>query len=56
MVVVFCIDGNEIIKQDPWSTSLVTVIFPPCSSTISFTIDNPKPVPPVARDLALSTR
>lgn len=35
--------GSEIVKVDPLPRVDVTVIFPPCISTIFFAIDNPRP-------------
>lgn len=40
----------------PFFSTLSTVIEPLQASTIAFTIDNPKPDPPISRDRDLSTR
>src|SRR5205085_10458519 len=39
--------GRWIEKTDPLPTSLLSVILPPCSSTIRRVIASPSPVPPV---------
>ena len=39
--------GRYIIKQLPLSNSLIHVIFPPCFSTILFTMESPSPLPDV---------
>ncbi len=39
------IAGNTILNVLPFSSSLSTVILPPLSSTISLTIDMPRPIP-----------
>ena len=48
--------GNKIVNVDPRPNRLSTLIVPPILSTTCFTIDSPNPVPPTARDRALSTR
>lgn len=49
--------GSLNVKVLPSPNALSTVISPPCSSTIHFTIDNPKPVFPMFEDVrAASTR
>gem|GEM_PF-4817779 len=37
--------GRSILNSDPLPGSLATLIFPPCCSTICFTIAKPNPVP-----------
>ncbi|MCU1272767.1 MAG: hypothetical protein JWO48_198 [Bryobacterales bacterium] len=47
--------GSVMLKTDPFPSSLSTVIFPFIRSMMCLTIESPKPVPPTARDRALST-
>jgi len=44
--------GEIVPSSVPQSSS----ILPPCAPTAQSAMDNPKPVPPSSRDLALSTR
>src|SRR2546430_10315711 len=39
--------GSVKLKVEPRPTSLSTKIWPPCASTICFTIGRPRPIPPV---------
>src|SRR5258708_17361727 len=48
--------GSRRVKVDPEPSLLVTVTFPPCAAVTCLTIASPRPVPPVTRDLAGSTR
>ena len=48
--------GKNIMKQIPAPPSLSADIVPPIDSTIVFTIDSPKPAPPISRERDLSTR
>ena len=41
--------GNTTIKQLPQPFTLSTEIFPPCASTMAFTMVRPIPAPPVLR-------
>ncbi len=41
--------GRVMVKVEPLPSLLHTATSPPCPSTISATIDNPRPVPPVSR-------
>jgi hypothetical protein len=41
---------------DPWPMALSTRTLPPWFSTMCFTMAKPRPVPPVSRERALSTR
>ena len=43
-------------KQVPSGSRRRAVTAPPCWSTVSRTMDRPRPVPPAARERALSTR
>ena len=43
--------GKVNVKQLPWPGSLVTLMLPPCASTIPFAIASPRPTPP--RDVFL---
>ena len=45
-----------MVNVVPLPSSLEALIVPPWSSTICLTMDSPSPVPPVARERALSTR
>ena len=45
--------GNVIKNLKPPVILLLTVIVPPCASTIPFTIDKPNPEPPVTELLIL---
>ncbi len=47
--------GKVIIKFVPIPGMFLTSIFPLCKSTMCFTIDNPRPVPPSFLDLDVST-
>ncbi len=47
--------GRVTIKFVPVPGMFLTSIFPLCKSTMCFTIDNPKPVPPSFLDLDVST-
>ena len=38
--------GSTTVKQDPWPSTLVAAICPPCQSTIDLQIARPSPVPP----------
>src|SRR5512141_555818 len=40
-----CDVGNTSLKTVPLSTTLLTIIFPLCPSTMPFTIHKPSPVP-----------
>src|SRR5712692_3558196 len=48
--------GNRIRNMHPGSVPQSSSILPPCAPTAHSAMDNPKPVPPFSRDLALSTR
>lgn len=48
--------GNATVNVLPLFNSLSNAIVPCDNFTACFTIDNPKPVPPVARECDLSTR
>ncbi|COW82686.1 Uncharacterised protein [Mycobacterium tuberculosis] len=41
--------GSETRKQQPSPSAVVTVTAPPWAATKESTIDNPSPVPPLAR-------
>ena len=49
-------DGNRMVKLEPRPGSEVTATYPPWLAITCLTIESPRPVPPVARDRALSTR
>src|SRR5699024_2809894 len=48
--------GSRMRKVDPLSTTDSTVTSPPWFETVCLTMLSPKPVPPVARERAESTR
>jgi hypothetical protein len=48
--------GRRIVNDEPWPSVETTAIVPRWLSTTWRTIDRPRPVPPVARLLASSTR
>ena len=48
--------GRSMMKVVPLFSSLSARISPSCKSTIWRTMDRPRPVPPVSRERALSTR
>lgn len=48
--------GNLKEKTDPFPTTLLAHIAPPCISIIAFVIDSPIPIPPVCFALDSSTR
>ena len=48
--------GQRTVNTAPPSGRLAAETVPPRFITVSCTMDNPKPVPPAARDRALSTR
>jgi undecaprenyl-diphosphatase len=48
--------GSRTVKVEPDPRALSTSTVPPWFSATCLTMDNPRPVPPVCRDLALSTR
>ena len=48
--------GKETTNSEPFPGSLFTEMLPPCIFTICRTMLSPRPVPPVSRLLALSTR
>src|SRR5581483_1879385 len=48
--------GKIRVKTDPLPSWLSTATVPPARSTVLRTIDRPRPVPPVCRERALSTR
>jgi hypothetical protein len=49
------ITGSQIRKVDPEPTSELTVIVPPCISTMRLDIASPRPEPPLCRVLLSST-
>ena len=53
---VFLIEAGCRVKVDPTPSWLQTVTLPRCAAITCFTIASPRPVPPVARDRAGSTR
>ena len=57
-VIAYYKHGNVKVNSAPRPGSLVTVIVPPCSSTICLAIANPNPLPLVdrARERDLSPR
>ena len=55
-ITYFVISGSSMMKVDPLFSSLSARISPSCRSTICRTMDRPRPVPPVSRERALSTR
>lgn len=49
--------GSRVkLKTVPSFTLLSTQISPPCNCTICLTMESPRPVPPISRERALSTR
>src|SRR6266853_5681527 len=48
--------GNRMRNMHPGSVPQSSSILPPCAPTAHSAMDNPNPVPPSSRDLALSTR
>src|ERR1035438_909733 len=48
--------GTVSVKREPCPTWLDTATVPPICSITCFTMDRPRPVPPISRDRALSTR
>src|SRR5699024_8272458 len=54
--VVGPVAGNRMVKVEPCPTWLQTTTSPPRFAQTCLTIDSPRPVPPVARDRAASTR
>ena len=44
--------GNRIVNVVPSPAALITSTVAPCSSIICLAMANPKPVPPLARDLS----
>src|SRR5262249_25909420 len=51
----WALTGMEMVKVEPVPSSDLTVMRPPCSSTIFFEMESPRPVPPFLRVLVLST-
>ena len=52
----FALIGSSMIKVLPSFSLLSQRMSPSCSSTICLTMERPRPVPPVSRERALSTR
>ena len=50
------LSGSVTVKVEPLPGAESTVISPRCSCTICRTMERPRPVPPVSRERALSTR
>src|SRR5215207_5447441 len=48
--------GRDTVKVVPRPITLETPTRPPCASAMLFTIARPRPVPPLLRERALSTR
>ena len=48
--------GSLMVKVEPWPSSLHTDTSPPWVAQMCLTMARPRPVPPVARDRAASTR
>jgi len=48
--------GKLKLKQLPSPTALVTLISPPCCSTMAFTMAKPRPFPWISRRSSASTR
>ena len=48
--------GHRTVNTDPPPERLAASTVPPRRFTVSLTMDRPRPVPPAARDRALSTR
>src|SRR5690606_6953987 len=48
--------GSRSVNVEPWPSALHTVTSPPCEAATCLTIARPRPVPPVARERAGSTR
>src|SRR5690606_29054358 len=48
--------GSRRVKVDPEPSLLQTVTSPPCATATCLTMARPRPVPPVSRERAASTR